>query len=105
MFTTSRYASLKLRSLALLFSGLFSSNYVSRGKKTIDSMVESARRAGDERLFVLNEKDESQFIGAISINELGEWNWIADKIEVEYELSGNPLKYLENGDFLDEKQG
>ena len=85
MWTTSRYASKGAREVAIQLSRRFSSPYVSRGKKNIHIIVELARKIGEERVFIVNEKNDKRSIDFIAVNELGEWSWLKDKVEINEE--------------------
>ena len=61
---------------------IFSSNYIARGKKSINGLVTIARKNGDQRLVIINEEKKSNNLHIIEINELGEWRWIEEKIEI-----------------------
>lgn len=78
MFTTSRYSSTKTRELAKKLAIENKEIYVARGKKTIDQLVQLARKKGEEKIAVL--EDNSTKIAIITIDELGRWKWI-DSIE------------------------
>ena len=82
MWTTSRYAPKAIRVLALALSNAFSGNYVSRGKKKLDELVEEARKNGEERIFLLDNK---RTIGIINVDEIGKWDWLAEQVEIHEE--------------------
>lgn len=73
MFTTSRYSSTKTRELAKKLAIENKEIYVARGKKTIDQLVQLARKKGEEKITVL--EDNSPKIAIITIDELGRWRW------------------------------
>ena len=87
MITTSRYASEKTRKLARRIADKLGTFYTSRGKKTIDSIVEYARKKGESEVYVVQEEDGVPvYISVIEVSELGEWKW-AKKMKVsEYEV-------------------
>lgn len=48
--------------------------YVARGKKTIATLAEDARRGGDCTISILEEKGgAASHIAVIEVNELGRW--------------------------------
>lgn len=76
MFTTSRYSSTKTRELAKKLASESKEIYVARGKKTIDQLVQLARKKGDEKITVLEEQENKPTTSAvILIDELGRWKW------------------------------
>lgn len=76
MYTTSRYSSTKTRELAKKLASENNEIYVARGKKTIDQMVQLARKKGEEKITVLEEQDNKSTTSAvIVIDELGRWKW------------------------------
>jgi rRNA maturation protein Rpf1 len=81
MITTSRYASENTRKLAKKLAGRLGTFYTSRGKKTIDSLVDYARKKGEEEIAVV----EGNTVSVIEVSETGKWKW-AEKLAVdEYE--------------------
>ena len=74
MFTTSRYASEKARKLARKLAEENKEPYVSRGKHTIQQLAEIARKKGEERICVVEDK-EPFVIATIKVSETGEWEW------------------------------
>lgn len=82
MWTTSRYAPKSIRNLAIALSGVFCGCYVSRGKKGISELAESARREGEERIFIVNGK---KTIEIAEIDELGRWNWVDERVGINEE--------------------
>ncbi len=70
MITTGRYASEKTRKLAERLAGRLGTFYISRGKKTIDSLAEYARRKGEEEVAVVEEDS----VAVIEVSETG-WRW------------------------------
>lgn len=80
MFTTSRYASKKTKDLALKMAKENKERFISRGKHTIAQLVELARRNGEEKIFVIEErKKQPAVIVTIEVSELGEWRWVEEK--------------------------
>lgn len=86
MITTSRYASEETRKLARKIAGKLGTFYASRGKKTIDSIVEYARKRGEAEILVVEEEEgKPVHLAAIEVNELGEWKWTWKKKVGDYE--------------------
>jgi rRNA maturation protein Rpf1 len=80
MFTTSRYSSEGTRKVAGRIAKENGEPYVARGKKTIDSLVEEARRCGESTLNIIEErKGEAAIISTIRIDEMGKWAWAGEK--------------------------
>jgi rRNA maturation protein Rpf1 len=53
--------------------------YAARGKKTIDSLAKDARRNGDTRIQIVEERDgEAAIIATIDIDEMGGWAWAGE---------------------------
>ena len=76
MFTTSRYASRKTRELAKWFSGTLMHKYFARGKKKVSQFVELSRKIGDERIFIIKEKNgDPVLIDVIEVYEDFKWKW------------------------------
>ncbi len=93
--TTSRYQSEKLRELSKALSVVFSGEYVSRGKKKFDDLVEYARKKGHSRICIVS----SDGIDFAIVNELGSWKWMDERIIVKN--SKFVLSELEEGRELD----
>ena len=87
MFTTSRYASENSKLLAQILSKNFNSFYVSRGKKSISQLSFLARNVGETRIVLIKENKDHMpvFLEIISIDELGKWEYIEEKIGFSYE--------------------
>ncbi|MFH1520557.1 MAG: hypothetical protein ABID61_02850 [Candidatus Micrarchaeota archaeon] len=77
MYTTSRYSSIKTRELAKKLANENNEIYVARGKKTIDQLVQLARKKGEERITVLDENNPTTF-AIIEVDELGNWKWVTE---------------------------
>ncbi|VVC04834.1 Uncharacterised protein [Candidatus Bilamarchaeum dharawalense] len=76
MYTTSRYASTETRELAKKMAKEKEEPYTARGKKTIDQLVDFARRKGEENITVVEEHEKKPTTFAlIQIDELGRWKW------------------------------
>lgn len=74
MYTTSRYASKDTRSLAKSMAEKCGERYVARGKKTVASLAEDARRAGDSEITIIEEKGgAASHAAVIEVDELGRW--------------------------------
>ncbi len=87
MITTSRYASEKTRKLARSIADKLGTFYTSRGKITIDSIVEYARKKGEPEIHVVQEEDGVPvYVSVIEISELGEWKWTKKMKVSEYEV-------------------
>lgn len=76
LVTTSRYPPVTLRELGRSISIVFSGEYISRGKKKFDDLIEYARRKGHSRVCILS----SQGIDFSVVDELGNWEWIEDRV-------------------------
>lgn len=76
MFTTSRYASVETRNLARKLAEENDELFLVRGKRTIEELVEFARKKGEERISVVEEKGgKPAKVCRISVSESGKWNW------------------------------
>ena len=80
MITTGRYASEKTRKLAERLAGRLGTFYTGRGKKTIDSLAEYARRKGEEEIAVV----EGNQVAVIEISATG-WKWLKKVSLDDYE--------------------
>ena len=94
MWTTSRYCSIGTRALCRKLARSSGSSYVARGKKTIAQLAELARRNGDSRINILEEKaGKPVTIAAIEILETGQWHWSGktdiDDYEVRRKVKGS----------------
>ena len=80
MFTTSRYASKETRELARRLAEESGEIFISRGKRTVSQLADLARRKGEEKVNIVEEKDgEPSSIATIAIKETGEWEWIGER--------------------------
>ena len=80
MYTTSRYASMETRKKASLIAKESKEPYIARGKKTIDSLAKQARKCGESRLNILEErKGKAAIIAVIEIDEMGKWSWAGER--------------------------
>jgi len=76
IFTTSRYASAKLRQEAIVMAGKAKDGVlVPRGKKTIADLIELARKIGQNKIMVLKE-GKNTGCSEIEISASGRWRWI-----------------------------
>lgn len=79
MITTSRYASKETKTEAKKLSKINSQKYVARGKKTVEELVDLARRIGEESIQILEEHEKQpKKISIIKVDELGRWKWISN---------------------------
>ena len=64
--------------------------YVARGKKTIDSLAQEARRIGDTNILIVEEREgKAASIASIAVDELGGWKWGETKaLEGKEEAAG-----------------
>lgn len=84
LFTTSRYASEETRNIAKKLARRQKEKYVARGKKTIDEVVAAARKNGDERITVVEEKGSKPYrIAVLAVDELGNWSWVEERLIIE----------------------
>ena len=85
--TTSRYASLATRKSARELANAVKADYVARGKKTIQQLVEYAWKKGNDKLLVIEEKkDKAAIASAIAIDHWGKWCW-AERTDID-EIKG-----------------
>ncbi len=81
MYTTSRYSSVGTRELAMGMARESGEPYVARGKKTIDSLIALARRAGETRVMVVVESGGAPSrIQVIAVDEMGGWAWEEERL-------------------------
>jgi len=78
LITTSRYTEKDIRDLAKAIAVVFSGEYVARGKKTIDSLVNESRKKGHARICVVMPEQ----IVFIKVNELGQWSWVEESLSL-----------------------
>jgi len=91
LITTSRYPSAKTRSLAKRLADERGQRYLARGKRTIDSLVSYARRMGEDRIEIVEERDdEPARIAAIEVDETGRWRWAGESLLKSTEKVDNP---------------
>jgi rRNA maturation protein Rpf1 len=76
MFTTSRYASNETKILAKAMAQEAGAGYIARGKKTVDSLAQEARRQGDAEICIIEErKGRPAKVARITVDEAGKWSW------------------------------
>jgi rRNA maturation protein Rpf1 len=87
MWTTSRYCSSVTRSLCMKLARSCGSSYVARGKKTIVQLADLARRKGDSKINILEEKAGKPItIATIEVLETGQWHWFGKTSIDDYEV-------------------
>lgn len=81
MITTSRYASENTRKLALRMARRLGQEYMARGKKTVDALASQARKAGDSKISIIEERGgKPERMAVIIVDELGRWRWAEEKL-------------------------
>jgi rRNA maturation protein Rpf1 len=81
MLTTSRYASQETRKAAREMAGECGERYIARGKKTVEELARLARRAGEERITIIEEREGKPAKAATMIvDELGRWRWDKERL-------------------------
>jgi len=79
MFTTSRYSSNETKEKTKKLAGIFSSVYVSRGKKPLSELVEKARNDGERRICIAEEKNKKfSRLRIVEVKSDGSWEWLSD---------------------------
>jgi len=73
MYTTSRYASEETRRKARKLASGAGEPYIARGKHTIDQLADIARRRGQHRISILQDRSG---IAVIEVGETGSWRWL-----------------------------
>lgn len=77
MFTTSRYAGPETRRRAQALAEEAGEPFVARGKRTIAQLAALARKMGEERISVVEERGKKPgAIAAIGVSETGKWEWL-----------------------------
>lgn len=75
--TTSRKCSQAVRTLARSFANLLNSTYENRGKKSIEDVVERARKLGMSRAVIIGESHGSP--SSLSFIGIGKgWDWLRE---------------------------
>jgi len=76
MLTTSRYASTETRRLAKKIAEEKNEPFFARGKKTIAQLAALARRIGEGRISVIEERQgKAALIAELTVDEKGKWKW------------------------------
>jgi rRNA maturation protein Rpf1 len=76
MFTTSRYAGRETRRGAQKMAAEAGERYVARGKRTIASLAALARKMGEARISVVEERSgKPGSVAVIVVSETGKWAW------------------------------
>jgi hypothetical protein len=84
LVTTNRYAPKELRELARGLAIVFAGAYVARGKKTVNGLVDEARKGGHSRIcFVMLRRLEFA-----KVDELGGWSWMNPLHLTAFKLTG-----------------
>jgi rRNA maturation protein Rpf1 len=77
MFTTSRYAGEETRRKAQALAQSAGEPFVSRGKRTIAQLAALARKTGQERISILEERGKKPgAMAVIAVSETGGWRWL-----------------------------
>jgi rRNA maturation protein Rpf1 len=80
LITTSRYASEETREYARRLAKESEERFVSRGKHTIDGLAGLARREGEERILIVEERDKRpSVLVTVLVDERGGWRWAEEK--------------------------
>lgn len=80
MITTSRYASEATRKAARELAEREGEAYSARGKKTIGHLAAEARRIGEARIRVIEERAGlPALIATAEVDERGGWRWAGEK--------------------------
>lgn len=76
MFTTSRYAGPETRRTARKLALEAGEPFVARGKRTIAQLVALARRSGEERISIVEERrGKPGGTAVIRVSASGKWEW------------------------------
>jgi rRNA maturation protein Rpf1 len=76
MFTTSRYAGRETRRGAQKMAAEAGEPYVARGKRTIADIAALARKTGESRVSVVEERGgKPGSVAVIIVSETGKWSW------------------------------
>ncbi len=77
MFTTSRYAGPETRRKARELAKEAGEPFAARGKRTVAQLAALARKKGEERVSILEERGEKPGkIAVIRVSETGKWEWV-----------------------------
>lgn len=81
MITTSRYASPETRDFARSMAREAGERFVARGKKTIEQLAALARRDGDGRVSIVEERGgKAALVASLRVDELGGWAWEEERL-------------------------
>jgi rRNA maturation protein Rpf1 len=78
MFTTSRYASVETKKLARTLAKENDELFLSRGKRTIEELVEFARKRGEAQISVVEDGNPAK-VCRITVSETGKWKWSGEE--------------------------
>lgn len=73
LVTTSKNSSLEIKKLAVSFSKKNKSEYINRGKKTINELVSISYAKGHDKIAVIRNKEKTDYIEIIDSKK---WNWL-----------------------------
>jgi rRNA maturation protein Rpf1 len=77
MFTTSRYAGPETRQRARKLAEEAGEPFVARGKRTVAQLAALARKMGQARVSILEERGKKPGgVAAIRVSETGKWEWL-----------------------------
>jgi rRNA maturation protein Rpf1 len=77
MITTSRYAGPETRRKAMAMAFEAGEPFVARGKRTIAQLVAMARKNGEERISIVEERGGKPAGTAVmKVSETGKWEWL-----------------------------
>jgi rRNA maturation protein Rpf1 len=80
MFTTSRYASVETKTLARKLAKENEELFLARGKRTIEQLVDFARKKGEENISIVEEEGgKPAKVCRIKVSETGKWNWSGEE--------------------------
>lgn len=78
---------MKTRSLAKRMAK--GQRYLARGKRTVEALVQYARRMGEQDIEIIEEKDGvPSKISKIKVDELGQWKWTGERLLKSTEKEG-----------------
>lgn len=86
IFTTSRYASQVARDSARSMAQKAKGRYVARGKKTINALIEYARRLGESEIIFIgfpktgNKKVKTEKLAMVRIDSTRSWHWVCGSV-------------------------
>jgi rRNA maturation protein Rpf1 len=77
MFTTSRYAGPGTRRMARKLAEEAGEPFVARGKRTVAQLAALARKMGEGRVSILEERGKKPGKTAVvRVSETGKWEWV-----------------------------